>query len=864
MKTAETTSEVAEPPQSALARLFASPLNPQTAERNSVRRPRTASEWGRFLLLAIQLAFVILVIERFQLESRAFARLSLVVVGGFLVHTFLPSRLRMAFVALLSMVGIAVVLGPRNGAAVVGVGLTVIALCHLPGPFYLRVGVLIAFGALLALMRADLVDAPFSSAIWPILGSLLMFRVIIYLYDHSHGERSKSIWETLSYFFLLPNVCFPLFPVVDYKTFRRTYYNTDAWQCAQTGVRWISRGLVHLILYRAVYYYGILDADEVVSGADLFRYIFTNFALYLRVSGNFHIAIGMLRLFGFGLPETNFLYFVTASINDWWRRANIYWKDFMLKVFYLPMFFRLRKKGENRAIILSTLMVVVATWGLHSYQWYWLRGSFLARWQDTIFWVILATLMISNTLWENRHSGARGLHAQATGLRAWLGRSGRVFLTFTFICFMWSFWTSESFSSWIGMITLSGAPESAPSPAGSYVVVGMFVCILLVGSALSGQPKAAGKATNKAFFTDVGLSAATLLGLLALGAQPVYSRFGETAVEVVQSLEAPRLNRIDAQKLERGYYEDLQNVDQFNSELWTVFKSKPAGWLELRETRAMQPSKSFIVTELVPSIEIEYKGAPMRVNQWGMRDKEYTKSKPPGTHRTVLIGGSMVMGSGVSNEETFEALVERRLNAERPLGQDSSFEILNLAVGGYSPLQRVLSFEERGIDFDPDALIYVAHENETYRLFRHLAAARNRGMEPPYEELRAIYDEAGVASGGSADAFEKALEPFAERILGLTYRRAVELCREKGIRPLWVLLPTIEMYGDPEDLEWMRRLADEAGFEVIELFGVFRGHDPAAVRIAAWDYHPNTLGHELIAGRLYESLTVPGGLYGAP
>ena len=27
---------------------------------------------------------------------------------------------------------------------------------------------------------------------------------------------------------MLPNVCFPLFPVVDYKTFRRNYYDDDA------------------------------------------------------------------------------------------------------------------------------------------------------------------------------------------------------------------------------------------------------------------------------------------------------------------------------------------------------------------------------------------------------------------------------------------------------------------------------------------------------------------------------------------------------------------------------------------------------------------------------------------------------------
>jgi hypothetical protein len=36
---------------------------------------------------------------------------------------------------------------------------------------------------------------------------------------------------------MLPNVCFPLFPVVDYSTFTRTYYDRDASRIYETGMR---------------------------------------------------------------------------------------------------------------------------------------------------------------------------------------------------------------------------------------------------------------------------------------------------------------------------------------------------------------------------------------------------------------------------------------------------------------------------------------------------------------------------------------------------------------------------------------------------------------------------------------------------
>ncbi len=79
---------------------------------------------------------------------------------------------------------------------------------------------------ILAIFRLELIAVPWSSAVWPILGSMFMFRLIVYLYDLRHDKAPVSPWRTLAYFFLLPNVCFPLFPVVDFKTFRRNLRTT--------------------------------------------------------------------------------------------------------------------------------------------------------------------------------------------------------------------------------------------------------------------------------------------------------------------------------------------------------------------------------------------------------------------------------------------------------------------------------------------------------------------------------------------------------------------------------------------------------------------------------------------------------------
>ena len=78
------------------------------------------------------------------------------------------------------------------------------------------------------------------------------------------------------------------------------------------------------------------------------QFLLATFLLYLRVSGQFHLIVGVLHLFGFRLPETHHLYFLASSFTDFWRRINIYWKDFMMKLVYYPSFFRLQRLGTTR------------------------------------------------------------------------------------------------------------------------------------------------------------------------------------------------------------------------------------------------------------------------------------------------------------------------------------------------------------------------------------------------------------------------------------------------------------------------------------------------------------------------------------
>src|SRR5688572_5065041 len=197
------------------------------AEASAMRATVSSRDFAGIAIVSAQLVLVLLVVHQYQLESRTFFHLMLLAAVGFVIHALLPLRYRLRFFTLLSLVSIPLALGPLDGVCLILLGLVLIGICHLPLRIAVRIILLIAVAAVFALWRMELLPAPWSVAIWPILASMFMFRLALYLYALKHDVKPQPAARTLAYFFMLPNVCFPLYPVVDYSTFARTHYDSD-------------------------------------------------------------------------------------------------------------------------------------------------------------------------------------------------------------------------------------------------------------------------------------------------------------------------------------------------------------------------------------------------------------------------------------------------------------------------------------------------------------------------------------------------------------------------------------------------------------------------------------------------------------
>jgi hypothetical protein len=211
------------------------------------------------------------------------------------------------------------------------------------------------------------------------------------------------------------------------------------------------------------------------------------------------------------------------------------------------------------------------------------------------------------------------------------------------------------------------------------------------------------------------------------------------------------------------------------------------------------------------------------------------------------------MGWGVGDGQTFEALLESRLNQEKAGKAFGKYEILNFGVPGYNPPQQLVALD-KALAFGPDAVIYVATGREPSRAARYLVEVVTKRIAIPYSALREIVAKAELAPDLEETTALRRIAPYQAEILAAVYSAIVEQSRARGIVPVWLYLPQVQGGAWQEETPQTLRIAAEAGFTIINLADVYEYVEPAAVRLAEWDEHPNALGHKLIARRLYQEL----------
>jgi hypothetical protein len=505
-------------------------------------------------------------------------------------------------------------------------------------------------------------------------------------------------------------------------------------------------------------------------------------------------------------------------------------------------------------IVLAAVVVFIGTWLLHSYQWFWLRGAFPLTATDGLFWGFLGMMMVISSLQAARGKKKK---AEALNLRVAFVRSAKTVGFFALMSLLWSLWSTATPGEWLAIV--SNAGRSSPSEFGKWalvfvgaIVIGMLVQYALRRDAPASRVEKRPLVAHPAFYT---FAVASLLIFVSL--PQVRGLAGSRPEELIQSIRYDRLNMRDQELADRGYYEGLLDHGNFTSALWTARKGRPRGreWAAIRSSNVVDLRDDFFEYELKASWAGTFKDAPFVTNSWRMRDNEYEQAKAPGTYRIALLGASYEMGAGVDNHQTYEAVLERRLNQEMAGQEFTRYEILNFAVGGYSMIQKLMVAETKVPAFDPDLVVMTVYSTEENRVLNQMGNTVLEGRPIPYPFLEDVVRRSGATSDMDRTEIRDRLRPFLDEIIEWSMREMRESSEARGYPLFTLFMPATTDIGNKEAQERLRvlwEMANDAGLNPVMLEKPYGKVKMDEIQLAPWDHHLNVRGNRLVADALFE------------
>ena len=108
--------------------------------------------------------------------------------------------------------------------------------------------------------------------------------------------------------------------------------------------------------------------------------------------------------------------------------------------------------------------------------------------------------------------------------------------------------------------------------------------------------------------------------------------------------------------------------------------------------------ESSVYTELIPYVESS------NLNSLGFRGPEFSEIKPPNTYRIFMVGGSTMIGSGVSSDDTtIPGILQKMFDSDN--SNLKKIEVINAGSGGANHITEYNLINQKLVTFSPDLVI---------------------------------------------------------------------------------------------------------------------------------------------------------------
>ncbi|MDD1415905.1 hypothetical protein MEN41_15090, partial [Dolichospermum sp. ST_con] len=491
----------------------------------------------------------------------------------------------------------------------------------------------------------------------------------------------------------------------------------------------------------------------------------------------------------------------------------------------------------------------IISWALHGYQWFWIRGYYIFNILDLTFWLILGTCITINAVFQEKKS--HKIIKQRSVYSLYFLIMIQIVGMIIFMSTMWSLWGSSSFNEWLFLM----ARVNDFSYSTLFVIIISIVGIIILGFLI--QILLEKEAIKKIFSIQpqhtLFLTIPSLLIVLCSSFQSSETILPAKVNLFINSLSEEKLNDNDKEKAEESYYKKLiDGEDNSANGLWERNLKRPRKFNSMDDIYIRTDD---LLTKIYkPSYSIMVNGYEFKTNSFGLRDKDYEFVKPKKTFRIALLGGSYEMGSGVDNKDVFESLLELKLNALATDSLINNYEIFNFAAGGFYSIQHVELCHTKVFQYTPNAVMYIAHSGEKWRLINTFANLIGQGKNLKYPLLIFIKNKAGIKQTMSKAEMQRRLEPYGDVLIKWAYSEISKLCYENNCKAIWVYLPATADIIDKKEFDFIKAIGDECHFLQLDLTGVYDSVNKREIVVSEWDTHPNDKGHRLIADKLFKEM----------
>jgi lysophospholipase L1-like esterase len=232
------------------------------------------------------------------------------------------------------------------------------------------------------------------------------------------------------------------------------------------------------------------------------------------------------------------------------------------------------------------------------------------------------------------------------------------------------------------------------------------------------------------------------------------------------------------------------------------------------------------------------------------------------------------MGSGVTEEHAYSAVLERRLNEQEP----GRFEVINVGLDGVNAPVAMDRLKDVVRHYRPRLLVYgytindvegkhyralPGREGEAAEFWQRARAAASspsylwRALWPRWMHL-----QAKLFPSSRSYARELELNYFENPDAAADFARALDrfaaMARERGLCALVLVHTQLDDLDGSHRYhpfyDHVERLSRERGLPVVQSFPAFEGREAKSLWVDLFDPHPNREGHEILAEVLLGAL----------